>query len=413
MAHTSETHTSPASDGRPPEGHAFPAHGAAQPITADAKFSLATPLIIFAAVILISVAFSIRSRMAAEKSLREETLKAAAIPVSVTHPVVAATTDEITLPGNAQAFLNTPIFSRTSGYLKKWDADIGDHVKKGQLLAEIETPEVDQQLEQAQANLKNAQANLEISQITANRLEGLFKNKTVSSQERDQAASDLAAKKALVDSGKANVSRLEQMKAFEQVLAPFDGIVTARNTDIGALIQAGDAAGAKELFHMADNHILRVYFSVPEVYSSTIKAGESMLISFDSVPGEEFPGALVRDSASLDPLAHTLTVEADVENPSGRLFSGGHATVHLKLPAAEGTVAVPSNALLFRGKEICVGLNRDGKAAIVPIQIARDHGSSVDVLGVITANDSVILNPPDSLAEGDVLQVEQEPKFGL
>lgn len=413
MAHPSETHTSSASDGRPPEAHASPAKAPAQASAPENKSSLATPLIIFAAVILISIALSIRSRMASEKTLREATLEAAAIPVSVTHPIVAATTDEITLPGNAQAFLNTPIFSRTSGYLKKWHVDIGDHVKQGQLLAEVETPEVDQQLEQAQANLKNAQANLEISQITATRLEGLFKNKTISSQERDQAASDLAAKKALVDSGKANVSRLEQMKAFEQVLAPFDGIVTARNTDIGALIQAGDAAGAKELFHMADNHILRVYFSVPEVYSSTIKTGESMPITFDSMPGEEFPGALVRDSASLDPLAHTLTVEADVQNPNGRLFSGGHATVHLKLPAAEGTVAVPSNALLFRGKEICVGLDRNGKAAVVPIQIARDHGNTVDVTGGITAQDSVILNPPDSLAEGDALHVEEAPKFGL
>jgi RND family efflux transporter MFP subunit len=363
-------------------------------------------------VLAIAAAGAIISRITAASRLEKETMDAAILSVKVIHPSTIALTDEISLPGNAQAYVDTPIYARTSGYLKSWSADIGQHVKRGQLLAEIETPEVDQQLDQTRGDLKNAQANLEISQITAGRMEALFKKKTVSSEQRDQAVSDLAAKQALVDSGMANVRRLEQLKAFELVLAPYDGVITARSTDIGALIQAGNAPGAKELFHLADNHILRVFFSVPEAYSSMIKTGEIMSFTFDSFPEEQFKGELVRDASALDPRSHTLMAEADVENPGGRIYPGGYATARLKLPGAVNAVTLPANTLLFRSGGTCVAVVRDGRVAFVPIKIGRDHGHSFEVFGGVTPKDSIILDPSDSLAEGAAVRVEGAPKAG-
>jgi len=344
--------------------------------------------------------------------LTKATSDAAILTVNVVHASTIGSTDEIALPGAAQAYVDTPIYARTSGYLKSWSADIGQHVKRGQLLAEIETPEMDQQLDQARGDLRNAQANLEISQITANRMEDLFKRKTISAEVRDQAVSDLTAKKALVDSGNANVRRLEQLTAFEQVLAPYDGVITARSTDIGALIQAGNAPGARELFHLADNHILRVYFSVPEAYSSMIKIGEIMSFTFDSFPEETFKGELVRDASALDPRSHILMAEADVENPGSRIYPGGYATARLKLPGSAAAVTIPANTLLFRAESTCVALVRDGRVALVPIKIGRDHGHSFEVLGGITPKDAIILDPPDSLAEGASVRVEGAPKPG-
>jgi RND family efflux transporter MFP subunit len=372
--------------------------------------TLTIVVLVTLAVLFLGVAESIISRMVAASSLKKATTEASVLAVRVTHPAVIAVTDEIALPGSAQAYVDTPIYARTSGYLKSWSADIGQHVKRGQVLAEIETPEVDQQLEQARGDLKNAQANLEISQLTAGRQEDLFKRKSVSSEQRDQAASDLTAKRALVDSGMANVRRLEQLKAFELVLAPYDGVITARSTDIGALIQAGNAAGAKELFHLADNHILRVFFTVPEAYSSMIKPGEIMSFTFDSFPEEVFKGELVRDTSALDPRSHTLMAEADVENPGGRVYPGGYATAHFKLPGAANTLTIPANTLLFRDESTSVALVRDGHVALVPVVFGRDHGDSVEILSGVTTKDSVILDPPDSLAEGAAVRVEAEPQ---
>jgi len=258
--------------------------------------------------------------------LRRATTEGAVVTFNVVASSAVLTSGEISLPGSAQAFMDTAIYARTNGYLKSWKVDIGAHVKQGDVLAEIETPEVDRQLEQTRADLKNAQANLISLAINATRAEGLFKTKTISGQEKDQATTDLAGKHALVDAGQANVQRLEQLKAFEKVVAPFDGVIIARSTDVGALIQSsGDTSSAKELFHLADNHILRIYFSVPEIYAATVKHDEEAMITFDAFPGEKFTGTLIRDSAALDPLSHTLNVEADVQNPSGRLFPGGYA----------------------------------------------------------------------------------------
>ena len=406
MAHPGELHPIlPRKDTLPKPGAkssgSSPAHA-----SPDSGRTLAIAVSITLLALVIAVAASIFIRMAAASGLKKATADAAILRVDVIHPSTIAVADEIALPGSAQAYVDTPIYARTSGYLKSWSADIGQHVKRGQLLAEIETPEVDQQLDQARNDLKNAQANLDLSQITYTRQEDLFKKKTVSFEVRDRAASDLTSKKALVDAGMANVRRLEQLKAFELVLAPYDGVITARSTDIGALIQAGNAPGARELFHLADNHILRVYFSVPEVYSSTIKAGQIMSFTFDSYPDEKFKGELVRDASALDPRSHTLMTEADVENPGGRIYPGGYATAHLKLPVAAKPMTIPANTLIIGAGETRVALVRDGRVALVPIKTGRDHGASIEVLSGVNPNDSIILNPPDSLAEGAAVRVK-------
>jgi RND family efflux transporter MFP subunit len=363
-------------------------------------------VLIVAVILVVAIAFALHARSANEARLRHGVAASAILSVNVVHPKEETSSDEITLPGNAQAFQDTSIYARTSGYLRSWKVDIGARVKEGDVLAEIETPEVDQQLAQARANLKNAQANLQIAEITADRSENLFKTRTISSQERDLAKSDLAAKQALVDSNEANVKRLEHMQSFQKIYAPFDGVITARNTDIGNLIQAGDSSGGRELFHLADNRTLRVYFSVPEVYASTIQPGAQLAITFDAFPGETFTGTLVRDAAAIDPRSHTLTAEADVENPTGRLYPGGYATVHLKLPPTRGAVRLPANTLLFRSEGTQVGVVRDGRVALVPVTIGHDFGNIVEIVKGVTPADAVILDPPDSLAEGAVVRIE-------
>jgi RND family efflux transporter MFP subunit len=386
------------------------------PVVASERSSsgLIIAVIIVLALLGVGIAFSLLSRVKSEADLKRTTLDEAVVDFNVMHPSAIISSGEISLPGSAQAYMDTAIYARTSGYLKGFNVDIGAHVKQGDVLAEIETPEVDQQLEQARADLKNAQANLDLAQITAVRSDDLFKKKTISPQERDQATSDLAAKRALVASSEANVRRLEQLKAFQKVVAPFDGVITARNTDVGALIQASATAGTtgtKELFHLADNHVLRVYFAVPEIYAASVKRDEEAEIVFDAFPGEKFTGKLIRDSAALDPVSHTLNVEADVENPSGRLFPGGYNTVRLKIPGTPGAVTIPANTLLFRAEGLRVAVVRDGHVVLVPIEVGHDHGNTLEVLHGLTPQDAVILDPPDSLADGEPARaVEPAPK---
>ncbi len=361
--------------------------------------------VVVAGILVVGIAWSILSRVKTDARMRHEAEENAAVSYSVVHPSAEPSAGEISLPGSAQAFTDTAIYARTNGYVKSWKTDIGAHVKQGDLLAEIETPEVDQQLAQTRADLKNAEANLNLAEITETRAQDLFKKKTISSQEKDQATSDLAAKHALVESGKANVGRLEKLKDFQNVVAPFDGVITARNTDVGALIQSNST---KELFHLADNHILRIYFAVPEIYAATIKRDEDAMITFDAFPGEKFTGKLIRDSASLDPLSHTLNVEADVENPSGRLYPGGYATVHLKIPSTPGAVTIPANTLLFRSEGPSVGVVRDDKVALIPIEIGHDLGNTLEVISGLTPQDAVILDPPDSLASGSPAKAQEQ-----
>jgi RND family efflux transporter MFP subunit len=322
--------------------------------------------------------------------------------VSVIHPAANAASTELSLPGDTQAFISTPIYARTSGYLKSWTADIGAHVKAGQLLAEIDTPELDQQLQQAQSELRNAQANLQISEATNVRYQKLIATHAVSQEEADTTAADLHSKQALVDSGEANVRRLEQLQDFEKVYAPFDGVITARGTDIGALIQANDT---RELFHLAAVNKLRIYVSVPEVYAPLVHNGDKASLTLDSLPGESFVGTIVRNSDNIDPVTRTLNVEVDVDNPSGRLLPGAYVFVHFKFAATAGSVTVPSNTLLFRSEGPRVGVVRDGHAKLVPVTIGHDYGVSLEVLSGLSAKDNVILDPSDSLTDGAPVQL--------
>jgi RND family efflux transporter MFP subunit len=373
--------------------------------TAGPKMRILVVAVILVAVIGWAIFQGIHSRVEAQAVLDKVAQDSAVISVEVGYPNSEAEAAELALPGNTQAFTDTPIYARTSGYVKRWYVDIGAHVKQGQLLAEIETPELDEQLRQANADLENAQANLQIAQITATRWQNLVKTNSVSQQETDQAVSDLRSKRALVDSNQANVDRLEQLQSFERITAPFDGVITARNTDIGALIQAGDNSTPKELFHLAAVQKLRVYVPVPEVDAFSAKTGDRVTVTMDAFPGEIFTGTLVRRNDAIDPVSRTLNVEVDVDNPSGKLLPGAYAFVHLKVPGSTGAVTIPSNALLFRAEGLRAGVVRNGHVELTPITIGQDYGSTVEVLSGLSPQDSVIANPSDSLANGEAVRV--------
>jgi RND family efflux transporter MFP subunit len=354
----------------------------------------------------------IHSRAAAESRLKQRTEEAAIPTVAVVFPREGAPTQEIVLPGNTQAFSDAPIYARTSGYLRHWYFDIGAHVRKGQLLAEIETPEVDQQLQQAQADLDTAQANLNIAKITASRWQDLVSTGSVSQQETDQAVSNLSAVKAAAESSAANVRRLEELQSFEKVYAPFDGIITARNTDIGALIDAGANTQPRELFHIAAIRTLRLYVAVPEVYSRAARAGAEAVLTLDEFPAQTFHGTIVRNANSIDIASRTLLVEVDVDNPGGQLLPGAYVFVHLKLPEETRSVTIPSNTLIFRKEGLQVGLVRDGKADLVPVKISRDYGNSVEIVSGLQPTDAVIVDPSDSLVAGMPLRVSNKSASG-
>jgi RND family efflux transporter MFP subunit len=351
----------------------------------------------------------IHERAQAESTLGVVTERAAVPTVNVVQPTSGALSQEIVLPGNTQPFNDTPIYARTNGYLKRWYVDIGTHVQQGQLLADIDTPEIDQQLEQARADLKNSQANEQLAQITAVRWQNLLKTNSVSKQETDQAVSDLSARQASVDSMTANVHRLEQLQSFEKVYAPFAGVITARNTDIGALINAGAGGVPQELFHMAAVNRLRVFVAVPEVDSQAAQTGAKATLTLDEFPGETFQGTIVRDSDSIDLASRTLNVEVDVDNAQNRIRTGAYAFVHLKIPHSSHILAqsltIPANTLLFRSEGLRVGVVRNGHAELVPITIGRDFGATVEVVAGLQPTDQVIVSPSDSLASGNRVQV--------
>jgi RND family efflux transporter MFP subunit len=357
-----------------------------------------------------TVIFSgIHERAHAETTLGVSTERAAVPTVNIVQPTSGAASQEIVLPGNTQAFNDTPIYARTNGYLMRWYVDIGAHVKQGQLLAEIDTPEVNQQLEQARADLKNAQATAQLAQTTAARWQNLLKTNSVSKQETDQAVSDLSARQASADSMTANVHRLEQLQSFEKVYAPFAGVITARNTDIGALINAGAGGVPQELFHMAAVNRLRVFVAVPEIDSQAAQTGARATLTLDEFPGETFQGTIVRDSDSIDSASRTLNVEVDVDNAQGRIKTGAYTFVHLKLPQSTRTstqsLMIPANTLLFRSEGLRVGVVRNGHAVLVPITIGRDFGATVEVIAGLQPTDQVIVNPSDSLTSDSQVQV--------
>jgi RND family efflux transporter MFP subunit len=342
----------------------------------------------------------IQVRAAASEELARSTDEAATPVVQVVHPTPDAPLQEIVLPGNTQAFTDSPIYARTNGYLTHWYFDIGARVKQGDLLAEIETPEIDQQLEQARAQLETAQANYDLAKTTADRWQWLLKTNSVSKQETDQAVANMAAQKAVVDANAANVRRLEQLQSFEKVYAPFDGVITARNTDIGALIDAGSSSQTRELFHLAAISTLRVFVPVPEVYDNAAAPGATATLTLDEYPRRVFRGRLTRDSSAIDPASRTLLVEVDVDNPEGLLLPGAYVSVHLKLPSVTHSVTIPANALLFRREGLRVGVVRGERANLVPVAIGRDYGATVEIVSGLRASDSIILDPSDSLENG-------------
>lgn len=351
-----------------------------------------------------AIFLGIASRARASTALAHETLEMSVPAVSTMHPKLTSGAEEVTLPGNMQAFIDTPIWARASGYLKSWSVDIGAHVKRGQLLAEIDAPEVDQQLEQARAQLSTSQANWKLSQVTAERYMNLFKTDSVAKQDVDNAVQDAAAKTANVTSARANVARLEQLVAYEKVYAPFDGIITARNIDVGALIDAGANTAGKELFHLASTATLRTYVNVPEIYSRAAKPGVAADLTLSEFPGRRFHGTVVRNANAIDPASRTLLVEVDVKNTTGALLPGSFVSVHLKLPSKIRAVTVPSNTLLFRSEGLRVAIVRNGKVLLAPVVLGRDFGDDVEIVSGLQREDSVIVNPSDSITSGTAVR---------
>ncbi len=344
-------------------------------------------------------------RAAGNERLTGATLEAAVSSVTVIHPQTGAPNEEILLPGHTKAFTDTPIYARTSGYLKDWHFDIGAHVRKGDLLAQIETPEIDQQLRQARADLATARANLDLADITARRNEELLKTRAVSTQDRDNANGALAAAKAIVQSNEGNVARLGQLQSYEKICAPFDGIITARNTDVGALIDADANSPSKELFHLTSIDKLRVYVSVPEPYARAAQPGTTASLTLDEFPGESFHGTLLRTANAIDLSSRTLLVEVDVDNPDGRLLPGAYTFVHLSLPVGLNSVTVPANTLLFRKEGLQAAVARNGHTQLVPVTIGRDYGDKVEILSGLQPSDEVIVSPSDSLISGTAVRI--------
>ena len=348
------------------------------------------------------------SRVRAGATLRAETVQAAVPAVSVVSPKRTAPADEIILPGNVQPYISSPVYARTNGYLKRWYFDIGARVKKGQLLAVIETPEVDQQLQQARSNLLTAQANLELASITKTRYQGLLKSNAVAQQDVDNAVGTYNANKAIVEADKAAVEQYSALVSFEKIYAPFDGIITARNTDVGDLINSGSSTGAKtDLFHIAQPGKLRVYVNVPEEYSQGVKNGMTADLSLAEFPGRKFRGKLVRTAEAINVTTRTLLIEIDVDNPAGTLLTGSYAEVHLAVPTHASTFLLPVNALIFRSEGLHVATVKSGKVDLVAVTPGHDFGSQIEIVSGLNAEDQVIINPPDSIVSGQQVQIVQ------
>jgi RND family efflux transporter MFP subunit len=363
-------------------------------------------LIIALAVVAALLLTGIWSRVKARAALQTETLQAARLAVSVVIPQRTKPAEEIILPGNVQPFITSPIYARTNGYLRKWYVDIGAHVKQGRLLAVIEAPELDQQLEQSLSNLNTAKANLALAEITKNRYEGLIKTNAVSQQDVDNAVGTYNANKAIVDANQANVKQLQALQSYEKVYAPFDGVITARNTDIGDLISSGNSGNVKtDLFHIVQPGTLRVYVNVPEQYSQGVKVGMTGDITLAEFPARKFQGKLVRTADAINMTTRTLLIEVDVDNPTGTLLTGSYAEVHLAVPSPTSTYLLPVNTLLFRSRGLRVGIVKDGKVVLSAITPGHDFGDEIEVVAGINSDDQVVLNPPDSLVSGQEVEV--------
>jgi len=356
-------------------------------------------------VLAVGVAYEgISTRARALSDVTKETQDRAVPVVAVTTPERGLPQEEIALPGTMMAFVDAPIFARTNGYLRKWYADIGTHVRAGQLLAEIDAPEVEQQLLQARADLGTVDANAKLAQTTAARYRDLIRTESVSQQDLDNANGALEARQAAVESARANVKRLEQLKAFTRIDAPFDGVVTARNTDVGALIDSG--SNARELFHVADTRRLRVFVNVPEVYSRVARPGLKADLTLKEFPDRRFTGTLARTAQSIDVVSRTLLTEIDVDNSKGDLLPGSYCEAHLKLPNATTTLKLPASAIIFKTDSLQAAVvDAAHRVTLKTIVLGRDFGNTVEVISGLDEHDLVITNPPDSIASGQVVRV--------
>ncbi len=349
-------------------------------------------------------------RLRAEKTLRDRTDSLALATVTVETPTLGAPTEELVLPGNMFAYIDSPIYARTDGYLEKWYFDIGARVKKGELLATIASPEVDQQLAQAKADLATAESNAGYAKQQASRYSDLLADNAVAKQDTENFVTQAASTNMQVKSAQANVQRLQELTGFEKVYAPFDGVLTARDVDIGTLINAGSGGtGGREMFHMDDEHIMRVYVNVPQVDSPSCTPGTPADLTLDEYPGRRFHGKVVRTARAIDPASRTLLVEVDVPNSKGELVPGAYTQVHFQLKVAKQTLILPVSALLFRQEGLRVVMvvhGSDGDVAkLVPISIGQDDGRVVQVIEGLHPNDQVVRNPPDSVIDGEKVRV--------
>jgi RND family efflux transporter MFP subunit len=383
------------------------AGSAPRPPGRGGRARLALWLAAFLAVVAVVVAAGIIPRLNSRAALRTETTELATPAVAVVLPKLSLPAQEIVLPATIQPWTDAPIYARTNGYLRRWYADIGAQVHSGQLLAEIDTPEVDQQLRQARADLATAKANFDLAGITAARYRDLLKTESVSKQDADNAQGDFEAKRAIVQSAEANVRRLEELQSFQKIYAPFDGVITARNIDVGALIDAGSSGGpARELFHLAATRRLRVYVNVPQQYSQDARPGLTAQLRLPEFPDRQFTATLINTANSIDTSTRTLLVQFEVQNPSGQLLSGAYAEMHLKLVSQHPVYLLPINTLLFRSEGLrVVAVGPGSKAVLIPITLGRDFGNEVEVVSGLNGDEQLITDPPDSVVEGEAVRV--------
>ncbi len=408
------THTTTAAthgDRLDPNFHPQP-NATEAPLARGLSKSIWATLLVVALLLAAAIVFGILSRHHDERALEQTTVQEAVPTVSVVYPSGGHLASELSLPGATQAYVDTPIYSRTNGYLKKWFFDIGTHVQKGQLMATIETPEVDQQLQVAEADLKSAQANLDLANTTSARYQALLKSNSVSKQETDEAIGGALARHAAVEAAEAAVRRLQQLQSFERIYAPFDGIVTARNTDVGSLIvagQEGTGGNSRELFHLASIERLRVFVPIPEADMTSIHDGDHATLTSDAYPGRTFDGVIARNANAVDPASRTLNVEVDVPNANRTLIPGAYVFVHFKLPVTGQFLTIPSNTLIFRAAGLQVGVVRNSNGAdrvqLVPVTIAHDGGAFVEISSGLTTKDAILLDPSDSLSSGQQVHV--------
>jgi RND family efflux transporter MFP subunit len=356
-----------------------------------------------------ALAAGLLPRLSAKEELKKQARELNVPTVAVIQPRPGEAAQELVLPGNIEAYVDTPIYARTNGYLKRWLADIGARVKAGQLLAEIETPEVDDQLQQARAELTSAQANYQIAAKTAARWNELSQTGNVSKQDADQANSTMQARLAAVESARFNVARLEKLQAFQRIYAPFSGVITARNVDVGALIGVGGGEN-RALFHIAHSDRLRVYIQVPQAYSHEVVPGVEAELTLPEFRERRFPAKLTRTTQAIDPGTRSMRAEVDVDNADGELLPGAYAQVHLKLQASQPALVLPVNTLLFRGEGTQVGVvGADQRVLLKTVVLGRDFGTEVEVLSGLEAADAVILNPSDSIVAGTAVRVVEPP----